>query len=263
KNYEQLSSGFSLDADTCIVELASEVENEQIPMVLRNPMSTKEIINGDKGILRKVIDAQDEGFPKEYIDVVMNFHDFPVYTEIQTQDSDVITILKRNLLDAIPADFLIMPVMGHIPETDREAEAYAILNKKFTLIIQDCVLDEELPEPSYNLTPYLMRETPEPNRTGVNKINAINVIKEITLGNFYTLQLTSTQEPVVEEEPVAVPVDYHILNDGAVGHRVTMVSSVTGMALSIAGAYNPDGTIKEPFTIIPNDGLQQVPFIRF
>lgn len=262
KNYEQLSSGFSLDNETCIVELANEVENEQIPVVLKNPMSTKEIINGDKGILRKVIDAQDEGFPKEYIDVVMNFQDFPVYTEIQTQGSDVITILKRNLLDAIPADFLTMPVMGHIPETDREVEAYAILNKKFTLIIQDCVLDEELPEPSYNLTPYLMRETPEPNRTGVNKINTTSIIKEITLGNFYTLQLTSTQEPVVEEEPVPVPTSLP-LTTGTQGHSVTMVSSVTGMALSIAGAYNPDGTIKEPFTIVPNVGMQETPFVRF
>jgi hypothetical protein len=205
-NYEQKTSGFSLNTENRIATLTNEVKYEQIPVVLRNPMSAKEIINGDKGLFKKVIDAQEEDFPKDYIDVEMNFTDFPVYTEIQTQGLNVITILKRNLLDAIPADFLIMPVLNHTPHPVREVEAGFILYKKFKLIIQDCVLDEELPDASYSLTPYLMRETPVPNRLSVNKINATNVIKEITLGNFYTLQLTSTQEPVVEEAPAPVAV---------------------------------------------------------
>ncbi len=215
-NCQQVTSGFSLDEDTRHVTVNSNlIENFEIPVVLRNPMGSKEIINGDNGLLKRIINIQTEDIPKDYINVDMQFTDFLVYAPIQTQDLTVIEILKRNIFDAIPANFMIMPVMNWDPIVnangyiDRELNALAIMDEKFTLRIQDCILENEISEPEYNLTPILIREeNPIPKILNLNKINGIRVVHETVTAYTYTLQTPATPPatPAADTTPPVTPI---------------------------------------------------------
>jgi len=200
----EIKSPYSLDTTENIITLASndEVTNENIPVVLRNPKLVKEII---VHLMNQVIDTQEGNIIKEHLNVEMYFKDFFIYNTIEIQDTDIISILKKNFFDAIPADFYVRPILNYEPyglyAGATEALYLASANFKPTLIIQDVVLEDEFTVPNYRIPESMVRGECEPKLTGLRKFNSQKVMKPGIIGKSYVLEVSDV---VIETEEVPV-----------------------------------------------------------
>lgn len=203
----EIKTPYALDLVENIITVSPEIENENIPVVLRNPKLVKELISD---VVKKVIDTQEGNITKEYLQVEMYFQDFFIYSNVEIQNSDVISVLKKDLFDAIPADFLIRPILNYLPNytTNRDSEAtyLAISGLKPTLVIQDCLLEDEFYTPTYRIPESIVRGETEPQLTGLKKFNSQKIMKPGIIGKSYVLEVsevsTDTGDVPTEIPPI-------------------------------------------------------------
>jgi hypothetical protein len=143
----------------------------------------------------------------------MNYSDFFIYNTIEIQKTDIISILKRNIFDAIPADFWIKPIMNYSPfgtgsDLSVEAESLAHSSYKPTLVIQDVLLEDEFYTPNYKIPELIVRGETEPQLTGLQKFNSQKVMKPGIIGKTYVLEINDAKTATsdVPSTPSEIPI---------------------------------------------------------
>jgi len=249
-NAERKTSGFSYNPIDRELTFSSDIDENYL-VYMKNPMSAQWMFND---ICKKVVDGQPEQVPKQYFNIQHHFKDFKINSELHCQNTEPRSLLLE-ILQAFGGEYHINPIVstsfsGNIVNEKLTLDTYQTPLPRIT--VGGVVKDEYSEVANWYIPRKLTRGIPQLSDTNVNTHNTINVKSPSTTYISMIRKVTTTYE----EKQVEVPINPSISspNPGNPGIPVRLVSTISGMALSIAGAYNPDGTIKEPHIVQPTYG---------
>ena len=238
----------TLDTTTREWTFDRDIES-QLPVVICNPIYSNELIDG---IMRKAINLQGENVVKEYIQIDYKPKPFKITSELHCQRQPLQGLVDQ-VLTAGALEYVIDPtVRDNLPISTSELPYF-----KNTFLVRKTPLFSEYPEISnWKFPEELVRQDPSISSNNIEKSNTVSVIKQSVMVMSEIKKTYTVYSDVTKQIPKPAP-SSPTPTPGSFGNNgmpVTLISSTSGRALSIAGAYNSDGTVKEPHTIILGNG---------
>ncbi len=251
-NAERRTTGISYNTSDRELTFNSDI-NEQFLVYMKNLLSAQWTFND---ICKKVVDAQPEQVTKQYFNIRHNFKDFKIDAELHCQSTEPKKLINE-ILQAGGCEYVIKPIVStsfpaNIAQEKLTMETYQTPLPR--IIVNDVVKNEYNEIAKWYIPRKLTRGIPQISDTDVDTHNTINVKSPSKIYISMIRKVTTTYEERQTEIPVSPPCSGPSPGIGVTegeNSPVSLISSVSGMALSIFGAYNPDGTIKEPHIVQP------------
>lgn len=220
----------------------------QIPVVICNPLYSNELIDG---IMRKAINLQGDNVVKEYIPIDYKPKPFKIEAELHCQKQPLQDLVDQ-ILTAGALEYYIDPIVrDNLPISTSELPYF-----KNTFGVRKTPLFSEYPEISnWKFPEELVRQDPSISSNNIEKANTINVIKQSIMAMSQIKKTTTVYSDVTKQIPKPAPVSSTSTpGSGNNGIPVMIVSTVSGLPLSVGGAYNSDGSVREPSNIVALPG---------